>query len=312
MIKELKHLMNITKLDNNTEIDVSPEYQEAIDAIEDGKNLLITGPAGTGKSTFLKYIKNKYEDKNIVIVAPTGVAALNAGGQTIHSFFKFKPQVMKPEDVKLLRSREAYKHIDILIIDEVSMVRGDIFDSIDRFLRLHSNSRRSPFGGVQVVLVGDLYQLPPVVGGSERKFFKSLYDCPFFFSTEAYDSGKFHCIEFIKMYRQKDKAFIALLNKVRTGDITSEMLDDLNTREMKHFDISEVRLLDPVILTGRNVRAHENKMLQGHAIDNICNMGMGSSVQLELSKGFENYFLRALQVREEKLSAHALMNLLPL
>ena len=158
-----------------------------------GKSIFITGRAGTGKSTLLEYFRG-ITKKRVVVLAPTGVAALNVRGQTIHSFFGFKPGITL-EKVRRLRSNsqlELYNQIDIIVIDEVSMVRADLLDCVDRFLRLNGPDSNLPFGGIRVVFIGDLYQLPPIVTGTERSAFEACYNTPYFYSTTVFGSVSIH------------------------------------------------------------------------------------------------------------------------
>lgn len=163
-------------------IDLNEQFQRALDIMEySDKNAFITGRAGTGKSTLLDYFRSMTK-KKVVVLAPTGVAALNVKGQTIHSFFKFKPDIT-PERIKKLRregNTSIYKELDAIVIDEISMVRADLLDCVDVFLRLHGPEKDNPFGGIQMIFVGDLYQLPPVVTGKEKAILLSLYETPYF------------------------------------------------------------------------------------------------------------------------------------
>lgn len=191
------------------------------------KNIFITGKAGTGKSTLLQYFREK-TNKQVVVLAPTGVAALNVKGETIHSFFGLKPDVtvekIQPVD------EEIYRNIDTLIIDEISMVRADLLDCVDKFLRLNGRYRNKPFGGTQVIVIGDLYQLPPVVTEKERDFFKERYKSEYFFDSDAFKSVEWEFIELEKVYRQEDEQFIRILNEIRNGKISQDSLSLLNSR----------------------------------------------------------------------------------
>src|SRR5258706_2455984 len=168
-------------------LDLNPQFQKALSVINEGRNVFITGKAGTGKSTLLKHFRDTTK-RNVIVLAPTGVAAVNIQGQTIHSFFGFKPGIT-PERVKKEyhgRDKEGlYKKIDILVIDEISMVRADLLDCVDIFLRQNGKSKSHPFGGVQVVFFGDLYQLEPVVTKDEREIFTTYYETPYFFSSQV-------------------------------------------------------------------------------------------------------------------------------
>ena len=209
---------------------LSDESKDVINTLENtNENLFITGRAGTGKSTLLGYFRSTTK-KNVVVIAPTGVAALNVKGQTIHGFFKFKIG-MTMQDVKKITAevdQKMYKKIDMLIIDEISMVRADLFDCIDRFLRLNGKNPQEPFGGVQIVVIGDLFQLPPVVGPGEGYIFETKYDSPYFFDAPAYKQGGFQIIELSHVYRQQDPVFIDILDKIRTGEADMQHVEYIN------------------------------------------------------------------------------------
>ena len=219
-------------------IDLNEQFQHALDTMEHtDRNVFITGRAGTGKSTLLEYFRNKTK-KKVVVLAPTGVAALNVKGQTIHSFFRFKPDVTL-EKVKSLRrndDKSVYKELDALVIDEISMVRADLLDCVDMFLRLNGPKKTKPFGGIQMIFVGDLYQLPPVVKGEEKKIFSSVYESPYFFSAHVFDHLEMEFIELEKIYRQHDERFINLLNTIRNKSVTEEGLDLLNQRYFPEYE----------------------------------------------------------------------------
>ncbi|MCP5404763.1 MAG: AAA family ATPase [Pseudomonadaceae bacterium] len=230
-----------------TRITVTPEFQTALATIEDGGNLLILGSAGTGKSTFLKWLRKKLANKKkYAVLAPTGMAALNVGGQTIHSFFGFKPQLLVGTPLPKPRNPKLFANLDVLVIDEISMVRADVFDSIDKFLRKYGKSGKEPFGGVQLVLMGDLCQLPPVVRREESDIFATTYPTPFFFSTPAWELGAFATIRFTHIFRQTDAPFITLLNAVRNGQSDASTLTRLNAR------VEEAPPKGAVILAARN------------------------------------------------------------
>ena len=208
--------------------EITGEFAEAFDLLENSsQNLFLTGKAGTGKSTFLSYFR-KNTGKNIAVLAPTGVAALNVSGQTIHSFFRFKPAFVDKHKVKATRT-SVLKALDLLIIDEISMVRADVFDGIDQALR-RARKNFEPFGGVQICLIGDLFQLPPVVSRSEQEFYRQHYESPFFFCTDAYREGSFQSLQFSTIHRQNDEEFIAILNAIRAGECDEDMMKMLNAR----------------------------------------------------------------------------------
>ncbi|MBI1301888.1 MAG: AAA family ATPase, partial [Alphaproteobacteria bacterium] len=207
---------------------ITREFSEAFDLLENSdQNVFLTGKAGTGKSTFLHYFRENTA-KKIAVVAPTGVAALNVSGQTIHSFFRLKPAFVNIADIKPNRSR-VLKELEMLIIDEISMVRADVFDGIDHSLRL-ARKNDKPFGGVQLCVIGDLFQLPPVVSTEEKAFFAQYYASPFFFCTKAYAAAVFKTIQFNTIHRQNDAAFIQILNAIRAGTCDSIELEALNSR----------------------------------------------------------------------------------
>lgn len=226
-------------MDNLKQIEINERFQQALDSMENGGgSLFITGRAGTGKSTLLSYFRHM-TSKKVVVLAPTGVAALNVKGQTIHSFFRFKPGVT-PEKVRRLRAvdddESIYCKLDTIIIDEVSMVRADLMDCVDRFLRLNGPAREKPFGGIQMVFIGDLYQLPPVVTSTEKEVFDSLYDTPYFYGARVFKHFDIEMIELEKIYRQHDKEFIVLLNGIRNNSVTPEGLALLNSRYKPEFE----------------------------------------------------------------------------
>lgn len=200
------------------DVEITPEYQEVLSLLAAGTPLVLaTGVAGTGKSTLIQVVRAKTE-KRTVVVAPTGVAALNAEGVTIHSFFRFPPRYVNLDDIKEADDRTLYEKLELLVIDEVSMVRADILDGIDRSLRVNRRNPRVPFGGVQVLLVGDLFQLPPVVDRDDEEIFNGgRYESPHFFSAKACSAVGIVAVELTKVFRQQDGGFVELLNGVRTG-----------------------------------------------------------------------------------------------
>ncbi len=232
----------MNKKSKPVEIDFNPEFQHALEMMEEtDKNIFITGRAGTGKSTLLNYFYNNMK-KNAVLLAPTGVAAVNIGGQTIHSFFHFKPNVTLAA-IKRKRSSDKektsiYKKLKTIVIDEVSMVRADLLDCVDKFLRLNGPHSKQPFGGVQMIFIGDLYQLPPVVSGTEREIFRSHYPSPYFFSANVMENLEMEFIELEKVYRQKDDEFVRLLNAIRNNSITDEDIALFNQRCDPSFEAS--------------------------------------------------------------------------
>jgi ATP-dependent DNA helicase PIF1 len=222
-------------------IDLNEQFRRALDMMEHtGKSVFITGQAGTGKSTLLNYFRDTTR-KKVVVLAPTGVAALNVKGQTIHSFFGFKPNITL-ERVRRVRfgndGENIYKKLDAIVIDEISMVRADLLDCVDKFLRLNGPSPDRSFGGTQMIFIGDLYQLPPVITGTEKTAFRSLYETPYFYSAKVFDSFQMEFVELEKVYRQHDEDFINLLNSIRNKSITEDGLELLNQRYMPEFEPS--------------------------------------------------------------------------
>lgn len=250
--------MNKLKLERNK------QFQETIDLLENTTtSVFLTGKAGTGKSTLLREFRAN-TNKNIAVLAPTGVAAVNVSGETIHSFFGFKPGVTQRDVYAAANSldsekKKLLKKLDTLIIDEISMVRADLFDYITLFLQkvLKSNE---PFGGKQVVLIGDLLQLPPIVTRDEQQIFNSMYDSPYFFDSVSMrqvlstgDPNIFRMIELEKVYRQQDSDFIYLLNAIRNKVITERELVTLNKRVFEEHEINDK---NTIFISARNATAN--------------------------------------------------------
>ena len=212
------------------DIEVIPEYKQASALLEAQAPLLfVTGGAGTGKSTLIRYLRHTLASR-VAVVAPTGVAALNVQGVTIHSLFRLPPKIIQPSDVKKVYDRQLYRKLDLLIVDEVSMVRPDLLDGVDCFLRLNRGVN-APFGGVKVLLIGDLFQLPPVVPRNEQRALRQMnYATDFFFSSAGIAECPLVPIILQRVFRQSDPAFIALLNDLRTSKGVAEALRAINTR----------------------------------------------------------------------------------
>lgn len=220
-----------------SKIELNDKFLQALELMENSdKNIFITGRAGTGKSTLLDYFK-KTTKKKIVVLAPTGVAALNVGGQTIHSFFGFQPDI-NPSMISrnFASNKKIYKILDSIVIDEISMVRADLLDCIDLFLRLNGKEKNKPFGGVQVIFIGDLYQLPPVVRGKEKEIFREHYKSQYFFDAKVFSKIGIEFVELDKIYRQKDEKFIELLNAVRNRSVRDEDIEEINKRLNTEFE----------------------------------------------------------------------------
>jgi hypothetical protein len=229
------------------------EFQDALNLIQyTRQSVFLTGKAGTGKSTFLKYICENTRKKHVVL-APTGIAAINAGGSTLHSFFKLPFYPLLPDDPnfslqggrihEFLKYRSAHrkliKEVELVIIDEISMVRADIIDFVDRVLRIYSNNMREPFGGKQILLVGDVYQLEPVIKNDEREILNRFYPSPFFFSARVFSEIDLVSIELRKVYRQTDKVFVSVLDHIRNNTAGAADLQLLNTRYNSRIEEAE-------------------------------------------------------------------------
>ena len=241
----------------------NPQLQLSYDFVQfTGKNIFLTGKAGTGKTTFLHNLKN-VSHKRMVVVAPTGVAAINAKGVTIHSFFQlpFGPQIPGVESASMQsKSRRFNKEkiniirsMDLLVIDEISMVRADLLDGIDSTLRRFRN-RNLPFGGVQLLMIGDLQQLAPVVKEDEWSLLRNHYDTAFFFSSKALQQTQYVSIELLHVFRQSDEKFIKLLNSVRDNKIDNSVIEALNARYDPDFSSDDVGY---IILTTHNAKAKQ-------------------------------------------------------
>lgn len=310
--------LNGQKLDENNQ-----EFKHALEIVRDTrKSIFLTGKAGTGKTTFLKYLKS-ISLKNSVVLAPTGIAAVQAGGQTIHSFFQIKPSLYTPNDTRLRTSApkntddnstiydrfkyfkeklEILRNLDVLIIDEISMVRCDLLDVVDRLLQVFRKKRGVPFGGVQMVFIGDPFQLPPVVKPNEWKILRQFYKTPYFYSSNAFKSLHPLNIELQKIYRQNDPKFIELLNRIREGDVNDGTLSFLNKRFNSSF---EPGLEDDYIIIGThnsqinavNIRnleklTSEKKIYEGKVEGKFPEKDMVTGKLLELKEGAQVMFVK--------------------
>ncbi len=297
MNKNLRHQQSAPQTKDG--LDFNEQFQKVYELLENtAQSVFITGKAGTGKSTLLRYFRDN-TSKNIVVLAPTGVAAVNIQGQTIHSFFRFKPDITLDGvgAIKIRKSqREVYQQLDAIVIDEISMVRADLLDCVDAFLRLHGRSKGKPFGGVQMIMIGDLYQLPPVVASSEeREMFKTVYASPYFFDAKVFQEFRPEFIELEKIYRQKDDRFIGLLNAVRNNSVTDEHLTQLNKRLQPAFKPTTEDLY--VYLTTTNDLAERvnqeelarlktgKRVLEGEITGDFDQKNLPTQVSLELKVG---------------------------
>ena len=253
-------------------IEINRELQVAFDAVARGRQILfVTGGAGTGKSTFIRELRARFPEKQSVVMAPTGVAALNAGGQTIHSFCKLPPRLVTPQDIRKQRETELFEKLDLVVIDEISMVRADVLDGVDAFLRTNRGSNL-PFGGVQMVLVGDLFQLPPVVTGEDGPVLRERYATPHFFSANCLKGLKFFPVELQIVYRQRDTTFARMLACIRDGEGAAEAVAQLNSHCAGRVLEGQHLILVPT----RDAAASENEArlaaLRGelHIYDAVC------------------------------------------
>jgi ATP-dependent DNA helicase PIF1 len=222
-------------------IEINAGFQQALDWMENtNRPVFITGKAGTGKSTLLSHFR-KMTRKRIAVLAPTGVAAINVQGQTVHSFCGFKPNISLDKVKKIIKKKNSrallYRKLDTIIIDEISMVRADLLDCVEKFLRLNGLHPRKPFGGLQMVFIGDLYQLPPVVTSAEKDIFAIQYETPYFFSAHIFNNPRFQMefVELEKIYRQTDEDFIFLLNAIRNRSVTDQDIEHLNRNYTPDF-----------------------------------------------------------------------------
>lgn len=298
------------------EIDLqNPEFQSTLKLIQFTRNsVFLTGKAGTGKSTLLKYICSHTRKKHVVL-APTGIAAINAGGSTLHSFFKLPFHPLLPDDPRFsfrklkefLKYNSAHQKLvretELIIIDEISMVRADIIDFIDRILRLYSRNLREPFGGKQLLLVGDIFQLEPVVKADEREILNRYYPTPYFFSAKVFQEMRLVSIELKKVYRQQDAAFIAVLDHIRTNQTGSADLQLLNSRwnrtnddKLSHgLNITLATRRDNVDFINRRKLSEidtESTLFKGEIQGEFPESSLPTLMELELKPGAQVIFVK--------------------
>ncbi|MBQ8593609.1 MAG: tetratricopeptide repeat protein [Bacteroidaceae bacterium] len=291
------------------------EFQSALKLIKYTRNsLFLTGKAGTGKSTFLRYVCANTKKKHVVL-APTGIAAINAGGSTLHSFFKLPFHPLLPDDPQYSNRRikdtlryssshrKLLQEVELIIIDEISMVRADIIDFIDKVLRIYSRNLREPFGGKQVLLVGDIYQLEPVVKSDEREILQRFYPNPYFFSARVFQEMELVSVELKKVYRQSDRAFISVLDHIRTNTVNAADLQLLNTRLEKNSRPTGNEPLSITLATRRDTvdyinEQHLNELpgepltLRGSIKGEFPESSLPTSIQLELKPGAQIIFVK--------------------
>ncbi len=298
------------------DIDTStPEFQAALRLIRHtNQSVFLTGRAGTGKSTFLKYVC-AHTRKKYVVLAPTGIAAINVGGSTLHSFFKLPFHPLVPDDPKYApgRIRDTLKYnkahckllekVELIIIDEISMVRADIIDFIDKVLRIYSRNLRVPFGGKQLLFIGDVYQLEPVVKADERDILNRFYPSPYFFSAHVFREMELVSIELTKVYRQKDPAFIALLDRIRSNSLGATELQLLNCRHLAAPATDDSGALNIVLATRRDNVDYTNQaelsrlpgeatVFQGEIRGEFPAGSLPTLMELELKPGAQVIFIK--------------------
>ena len=292
------------------------EFQDALNLIQyTRQSVFLAGKAGTGKSTFLRYICEHTKKKHVVL-APTGIAAINAGGSTLHSFFKlpFYPLLPDNPDFSLQRGRihEFFKYtkphrklleeLELIIIDEISMVRADIIDAVDRILRVYSRNLREPFGGKQILLVGDVFQLEPVVKGDEREILNRFYPTPYFFSARVFNQIDLVSIELQKVYRQTDATFVGVLDHIRNNTVGATDLQLLNTRYGTQIEESEADMYITLATRRDNVDHINDKKLaelpgepvtfSGEITGDFPESSLPTSQELVLKPGAQIIFIK--------------------
>ena len=290
------------------------ELQKALQIIQfTRRSLFLTGKAGTGKSTFLRYIAATTKKKHIIL-APTGIAAINAGGSTLHSFFKLPFHPLLPNDSRYnarniretlkynSEKRKLLREIDLIIIDEISMVRADIIDFIDKVLRIYSRNMREPFGGKQLLLVGDIYQLEPVLKEEDRQLLRPFYPSSFFFDAKVFQQFQLVSIELTKVYRQTDLVFINILDHIRTSKIERSDLMQLNKRVGAELE-REDSLLAITLSTRRDTvdyinERHLNELpgdptvFYGEIEGDFPESSLPTPIELEMKTGAQILFIR--------------------
>ena len=277
------------------------------------RSLFLTGKAGTGKSTFMRHIAATIKKKHIIL-APTGIAAINAGGSTLHSFFKLPFHPLLPNDKRYsnrnIRDTLKYngektkllREVELIIIDEISMVRADIIDFIDKVLRIYNRNMREPFGGKQLLLVGDIYQLEPVIKEEERQLLRPFYPSNFFFDAQVFREMQLIAVELKKVYRQRDAQFIALLDHIRTSNVSDSDLRLLNAQVNAEIGTEAGRL--SITLSGRrdtvdyinekqlNTLPDQPTIFYGHIEGEFPDSSLPTPMELEVKTGAQVLFIK--------------------
>ena len=301
--------------DTPSQIDLeNEEMQKALQIIQfTRRSLFLTGKAGTGKSTFMRHIAATIKKKHIIL-APTGIAAINAGGSTLHSFFKLPFHPLLPTDKRYsarnIRDTLKYngektkllREVELIIIDEISMVRADIIDFIDKVLRIYNRNMREPFGGKQLLLVGDIYQLEPVIKEDERQLLRPFYPSCFFFDAHVFREMQLIAVELKKVYRQRDAQFISLLDHIRTSQVSDTDLRLLNARVNAEIGTEEGRL--SITLSGRrdtvdyinekqlNTLPDQPTIFYGHIEGEFPENSLPTPIELEEKTGAQVLFIK--------------------
>jgi len=301
--------------DTPSQIDLeNEEMQKALQIIQfTRRSLFLTGKAGTGKSTFMRHIAATIKKKHIIL-APTGIAAINAGGSTLHSFFKLPFHPLLPTDKRYsarnIRDTLKYngektkllREVELIIIDEISMVRADIIDFIDKVLRIYNRNMREPFGGKQLLLVGDIYQLEPVIKEDERQLLRPFYPSCFFFDAHVFREMQLIAVELKKVYRQRDAQFISLLDHIRTSQVSDTDLRLLNARVNAKIGTEEGRL--SITLSGRrdtvdyinekqlNTLPDQPTIFYGHIEGEFPESSLPTPIELEVKTGAQVLFIK--------------------
>ncbi len=262
------------------EIVLTDEFQHALALLAEGKHLFLTGKAGTGKSTLIRRFMAE-TDRNVVVVAPTGIAALNVNGYTIHRLFGFRTtttlQDVRGGEYRPGRFTKTLASLDTLIIDEASMVRADVFDMLAAALERFGPAKGQPFGGVQIVLVGDLYQLPPVVAEGESDFFSTTYETPYFFSANTFVRDDFPAVALTTVFRQLgDDRMTAILNEIREGILLGHAQEQLNARTDAEFVPPDDEFWVTLAPTNRLVTARNRQQLERLAGDEMVHLAKES------------------------------------
>ena len=310
----MQQITKMAKLEIHTLDTDNREWQQALQIIQyTRRSLFLTGKAGTGKSTFLRHIAETTKKKH-VILAPTGIAAINAGGQTLHSFFKLPFHPLLPNDssysIRNIRKTLKYsgeltkllRELELIIIDEISMVRADIIDFIDKVLRIYCRNMREPFGGKQLLLVGDIFQLEPVIKEEEWRLMQPFYASAYFFAAKVWQEMQLVSIELRKVYRQSDSQFIGLLDRIRQNHATDADLQSINARvnqcskqKENGFEITLATRRDTVdYINDLHLSELEgdSTIFKGHIKGDFPETSLPAPMELEIKPGAQVIFIK--------------------